>query len=342
MNFIVVGTNHKYSPIELRERISFSRKRIKDALRLLQERGILQAAVILSTCNRVEIYAGTKYLQQAQEEIIYFISRYHEIGRQRISPYLYIYREKEAARHLFRVAAGLDSQIPGEVQVLGQIKFSLEEARSINFTNEALINIFNSGICLAKQIHKNTKISQGKVSIGSVAIDFIKERSGTLVNKNILIIGTGKVSWLVLNYLKKEKPNVVFISNRTYEKAEKMAILLGARVVRFDNLRRHLHKADIVISATSSPHFIIRKDTLRDVKNKLLIIDLALPRDIDPQVKAFKNVSLHSLEDLDGVIDKNIENKLKEAEKAEGIVNKEVDRLWENIIEPEPEPALLP
>jgi glutamyl-tRNA reductase len=342
MNFIVVGTNHKYSPIELRERIAFSKKRIQDAFNFLNQSQVLESTVILSTCNRVEIYAGTGYLEQAESHILDFISRYHEIERHRLDPYFYIYKGKEAIRHLFQVAAGLDSQVLGEVQILGQVESSIEDAFRSGFADAILIKIFISAISFAKEIHKSTRISEGKLSIGNVAIDFIKEKVGALANKKILIIGVGKVSELMLKYLKKEEPRLIFISNRTYEKAKELAIQVGSEVVRFDSLKQYLRKSDIVISATSSPHFIIKKDTLEGISNKIFIIDLAVPRDVDPQVKEFKNVNLYSLEDLDDVIKKNIENRVKEAEKAKGMIDVEVERLWKYITRLEPEPALLP
>ncbi|MCM8798607.1 MAG: glutamyl-tRNA reductase [Candidatus Omnitrophica bacterium] len=311
--------------------LSFPQKRVKEALNFLKEYEDLEGAVILSTCNRVEIYVSTRSPNQTESQIIDFISRYHEIDKARLTPYLYIYKEKEAIRHLFAVASGLDSQILGETQILGQVKFFLEESCSLDFVDEFLIKIFSSAISFAKEIHKKTKLSAGKISVGSVAIDFIKEKFGSLDQRNILIIGVGKVTELVLKYLKKEKTNVIFISNRTYAKAKELAGQIGAEVVRFDNLKYYLCKSDIVISATSSPHFILKKDLLKDINNKLLIVDLALPRDVEPSVKELKNISLYSLEDLDGVIKKNLENRLKEAEKVKKIIDIEVEKLWSRM-----------
>ena len=175
-----------------------------------------------------------------------------------------------------------------------------------------------------------------------MAIDFVKEKIGDLSGKRILIIGVGKVSELVLKYLKKENPKVVFISNRTFERAKFLASLVGARAVRFDRLRHFLNTANIVISATASPHFIIKKDTLQGLGNKLLIIDLALPRDVDPEVKDLKNVDLFSLENLNSAVEKNIEKRSREAEHVRGIINIEVKRLSLKHTKLEPEPALLP
>ncbi len=343
MSFIVVGTNYKYSPIGLRERLSFSNKRLKDAVCFLKEKAILKGGVILSTCNRVEIYASAKEQQKPIREIKDFVSRYHEINEQRFSPYLYIYEGKEAMKHLFSVACGLDSLILGEAQILGQVKFSLSEAKSVDFVDEFLKKIFHSAISFAKRVHQETKISKGKISVGSVAIDFIKERIGPLSGKNILIIGVGKVTELVLRYLKKENPNIVFISNRTFQKAKDLASQIGAKAVRFDDLERFLKEADALITATASPHFIIKKETLQEAINcKLLIVDLALPRDVDPRVKEIKGIELFCLEDLETLINKNMRKKFQEARKVRKIIEMVVEKLWKEFTELEQEPVLLP
>lgn len=317
----------------------------------------MREAVILSTCNRVEIYARTEDSTRGMEEIEDFISGYHGIDEGAISPYLYGYEGREALRHLFSVSSGLDSLILGETQILGQVKFSFSQAESVGFADGFLRGVFYSAVSIARQIHAETKISEGKVSVGSVAIDFVKEKTGALSSKNILIIGVGKVTELVLKYLKKETPQVVFISNRTFEKAKELASQIGAKVVRFDDLRKFLKKADIVITATASPHFVIKKETLEEaisplrriglrgrepsaIGHKLLLLDLALPRDIEPRVKELDYVDLFGLEDLETVIKKNMERKIQEAEKAKKIIDIEVERLWGELTELEPEPAL--
>src|SRR4030042_593710 len=211
MNFIVVGTNHKSSPIELRENLSLRKNRIKDALLFLKERGILEGAVILSTCNRVEIYASVQESKTGIKEIEDFISRYYEIDKYKFSPYLYKYEGKEALEHLCSVVCGLDSLILGETQILGQVKFAVSLSEKAGFMNEFLFKIFNFAVFFAKRSHQFTGVSRGKVSVGSVAIDFVKEKVGSLKGKNLLIIGVGKVTELVLKYLEKEKPNVIFI-----------------------------------------------------------------------------------------------------------------------------------
>jgi glutamyl-tRNA reductase len=345
---IAVGTNHKYSPVSFREKLSLSKKRLKFALNFLRERGILRGAVILSTCNRVEIYTTAESPTEGIREIENFISRYYEIDKLKFSSYFYEYKGKEALRHLFSVACGLDSLILGETQILGQVKFSLSEAENAHFLNEFLRKIFYAAISFARRMHRETRISEGKISIGSVAIDFIKERIGTLQGKNILLIGVGKVTELVLRYLKKEKPCVIFISNRTFKKARELAKQIKAEAVKFNKLKHFLKEADVVISATASPHFIIKKEALEEaisyqqsaISNKLLIIDLALPRDVDPRVREIRDIDLFCLEDLDTVIKANMERKIQEAKKIKGIIEIEADKLWNGVTRLEREPAL--
>ncbi len=342
MNFVVIGTNHRYSPVELREKLSLSGKRRKDALGILAGRGALGGAVILSTCNRVEIYAAAECPDRAEKDLAAFVSEYSGIKKSGLAGRLYAFRGKEAVNHLFRVAAGLDSQLLGERQVLGQVRDALEDARISGSINEAMIKIFNSAVEFAKEIHRKTGLSSGKVSLGSVAIDFIKGRVGPLENKKILIIGAGKVSGLVLKYLKEEKPNLLFVSNRTYGRAREMASGTGGRAVRFDDLPGHFRDADVVVSATASPHFVIRKKLLEGACGNVLMLDLALPRDIEPSVKDLKNVSLYTLKDLDELIDRNMGNRIKESKKAGKMINMEADAFWKDITGSAREPALSP
>lgn len=343
MSIVVIGTNHKFSPIELREKLSFSKRRLGQTLSLLKEKSVFKGAVILSTCNRVELYAGAEEPFAGITELQDFLCRFHEIKKETILPYLYFYDNKKAIRHLFLVACGLDSLILGETQILGQLKSAFLEARNAGFTDMYLDTAFNAAITYAEKIHQVTGISEGRVSIGSLTIDFIKDKFGSLLGKNILIIGAGKVTELVLKYLQDEKPRVIFISNRTFEKAKELASRIGQSAVRFDKLPQLLKQADVIISATTSPHFIIKKETLGcAISRKLLIMDLAMPRDVDPKVREIENVELFNLEDLSFIVQKNLEKKRLEAEKIEKLINQEVALLWRKLTVLEPEPAPLP
>lgn len=332
MSLIVVGTNHKTSPFELRERLSFSQHAQKEALLLLKENPFFAGGVILSTCNRVELYASVEDSKVGIEELGNFLSGFKEIAKEKVFPYLYIYQEKEAIKHLFSVACGLDSLILGETQVLGQIKRAFQESKGTCFMDRYLDTVFAAAITFARKIHQTTAISKGRVSIGSVAIDFIKEKLGSLLGRRFLIIGVGKVTELVLKYLQEERPEVIFISNRSFEKAKELASQIKQQAVRFDEFGQVLSQADVVISATASPHFIIKKGSLEGMlPHQLLIIDLAMPRDVDPQVKEIEGVELFNLEDISSIAEKNLEKKILEAEKIRWLINQEVERLWSRI-----------
>jgi glutamyl-tRNA reductase len=334
MSIVIIGTNHNFSHIELRERLSFLHRARRDALLLLKESPILEGVVILSTCNRVELYASVRNLDAGIDQLGNFLSRFHGIDKEKISPHLYIYQDKEAIRHLFMVTCGLDSLILGETQILGQVKSAFQESKEVCFTGGYLDFVFESAITFAREIHRTTAISKGRLSIGSVAIDFIKSKlGGTLLKRNVLIIGAGKITELVLRYLEDEKPGIIFISNRHFEKAKELALHTGQKAVRFDKLGELLEQADVVISATASPHFIIKRGTLENnlPPRRLIIIDLAVPRDVDPGVKEIEGVELFNLEDISSIVQNNLAMKRREAEKIEKIINQEVEILWPRI-----------
>ena len=342
MNLIAVGTNHKYSPVGIREKLSFSQKGLKKALVSLAGFAGIKAIVILSTCNRVELYASTPDTDTGIETLKAFLSAHHQ-GSLRIEPYLYTYIGKEAIRHLFQVSAGLDSQIIGETQILEQVRFAFGEARAVEATDRLLYTIFAHAMRVSLRVRQESGIAKGKVSIASIIAGLIKTRYGCIKNKRILIIGVGKISELITRYIKDEGAKTVFIANRTYAKAWQLARRMGAEVVRFDRLKEKLLDTDIVISATASPHFILKKEDLRDIKNPLLIIDLAVPRDVDPQVKYIEGISLFGLDDLDFIIENNLQSRRQSMPQALDIINKEVENLcWSERLELEPEAAPLP
>lgn len=342
MNFILVGTNHKTSPIEIRERLSFSKKRLRDTLFLLKESEVVKAAVILSTCNRVEIYCAAEDVAAAIQQIQDFIARYHEIDKQKFLPYLYIYQGKEAIQHLFNVSCGIDSQIIGENQILEQIEFAYAQARGAAVINDFLTRIFTKAIDTGTKVRNNTEISRGNITIASIAISLMKYKLLSLQDKKLLIIGVGKICELVARNLQREKIKAVFISNRNFEKAVQLADYIGAEAVGFDNLRQKLKETDIIISATSSPHLVLKKEDFKDIHKPLLIIDLAVPRDVDPEVKYIEGINLFCLDDLDFLIEKNLEKRKNAIPQALKIIEHEVESLWSQLTELEPEPALLP
>jgi glutamyl-tRNA reductase len=271
-----------------------------------------------------------------------FLANYHQQELFKIEPYLYTYIGKEAVLHLFKVASGVDSQIFGENQIWEQVKFAFAQAKEISCTDNFLDNIFFYAVRTGKQVRHQTQISQGNTSIGSITASLIKEKIGCLRDKKILIIGVGKVTELVTKYLKEEEAHTVLVSNRTYDKAKELADCVGGKAIRFGELKEKLKEADVIISATASPHLILKKEDILNEK-PLLIIDLAVPRDIDPEVRYIKGIELYCLDDMNYIIEKNLENRRKEAPQALEIINREVENLCSSgLLELEAVPALLP
>lgn len=341
MNLITVGTNHNYSPIKFRERISFSKKALKNALGFLIDETGVDGAVIVSTCNRVEVYASCNCPERGIDKISDFLSTYHEIDKGALAPYLYRYAGIEAFRHLAEVASGLDSQVLGETEILEQIRFFYKESMRMGFSDSFLEQLFNQALTIGRIIRLKTRISRGNASIGNLAITLVKSRVKDLKKKKALIIGMGEVSKGILQRLLKEGVDSILISNKTYDKALLLANSIGAVAVRFDKLKEELRQADIVISATSSPHTILKKEDLIDISKPILIIDLALPRDIDPRVKEISGVWLFDLDSLKSITQENAAKRRIEAERARVIINEEVNKLWKDIIKSVPEPAPL-
>lgn len=292
MNFIVVGTNHKFSPVEIREKLYFSRKNLQTYLINLLSFKSIKAAIILSTCNRVEVYASAERIEDGIESLKNFIVDCHKQELNKIGPYFYTYIGKEAIEHLFKVAAGLDSQIIGEYQILEQVESALARARAIEATDNLLEVIFNRAIEVARRVRNETNISSGDISIASIVIELIRRKYSDISDKKILIIGVGKVSALIVDALKKEKTHAIFISNRHYEKAQELARQVKGEAVRLSQLKEKLKEADAIITATASPHIILRKEDIEGLNKPLLIIDLGIPRNVDWKIKYLKQFSL--------------------------------------------------
>ncbi|MEK6727503.1 MAG: glutamyl-tRNA reductase [Candidatus Omnitrophota bacterium] len=328
MSLIAVGTNHKYASIEIREKLFFSKKALKKALTCLSEQAGINAAIILSTCNRVEVYANVSDADWCKGSLKSFLANYKEIDLSTLEPHLYTYIGKEAVSHLFTVAAGLDSRIIGEYQILEQVIFAFDEAKKAGCLDNILRDLFDRALKTSEKVRKETGIGKGDASIGAVAVNLIKDKVDCLEGKKILIIGVGKVSELLIAQLKDQKASMIFVSNRTFEKAKELAEGAGAFAIKFELLKEKLQEADIIISTTSSPHFILKKEDLLNILRKpLLIVDLAVPRDIDPRVKDIEGVELYCLDDLNFIIEEDSIGKEPEVRKALRIIEEEVDNL---------------
>lgn len=335
MNVILLGTNHKKTPLEIREKLSFSKKTLEATYKRFLEEKTLSSYLILSTCNRVEIYGETIEPLLDKSYLEEFLSEYLGHNEIDLSNYLYCLENELAVKHLCRVASGLDSQILGENQILGQIKDAYLYSKNFWKASGYLDRVFNKAIEIGKRVRRDTRISEGNVSIGTVAIRLLEEKLDSLKDLSILIIGAGKVTQLLVKYLKEKGIRTVLIANKTYEKAAALASQLNGRAVRFDRLYEELLKADIVISSTSSPHLILKETDLRKTmtlrKKPLFILDLAVPRDVEESIRTLPNITLYNIDDLAGVVETNLNKREKEIPLVESIIDTELNRFLKNL-----------
>ncbi len=341
MVFLAAGINHKTGSILLREKLNCSGKKLDRVHRAIAEAEIFNGAFVLSTCNRMEVYAVADEKERGFEVLIDFISSCFNISSNHLMDVMYFYDNQDAMNHLCRVYAGLDSLIIGEKQIVQQVDESFALAKSAGLTNSFINDIFFCAGKIKNRVHSETDIARGKVSVGSVAVDFIKKKNGPLTGKRIIIVGLGKVTELVLKYLMKENLSVTLVANKNYERALMLASKINADVIRFDETRSFVNGADIIVTATSSPHTVLKFDDVMGTDKELLIVDLAFPRDVDPAVGKLKNIELIYMEDLKEVIRINRERKSSAAEKAREIIIRQVGKKWEKIIESAQEQALL-
>lgn len=330
-NLIVIGINHKTAAVKVREKFSFSAKKIGESLLRLKNSFLVNGAVILSTCNRSEIYFDTPFRNRTPgfKRVTSLIFEIFRAETPDIKRYFYTLENTDALKHLFRVASGLDSQVLGETQILGQVKSAWLIACDKKTSTDALDKMFKKAQGVGKKVRAETGISQGNTSLGSIAINMLEEEFDDLQKRTVLIIGAGKIGTLVSRYLKEKNMHGIFVANRTYERALELAEICAGKAIDFCKLAGELKNVDIVISSTSSPHIVLKKEMLErimDARRKpLFIMDLAVPRDVDPAVKEIEGVSLLDLDDLKYALNGNQDKKRKEALFAEKIVERELD-----------------
>ncbi|MEK7375766.1 MAG: glutamyl-tRNA reductase [Candidatus Margulisiibacteriota bacterium] len=327
MQLKVLGLSHKTAPVEVREKIAVSSARLKEALAefFLNYTGKQGGVVIVSTCNRTEIYTS----QSGIKTSLKFMEDYFKISIKEVEKYLYHFSGVDAAAHLMRVSSGLDSMIVGEGQVLGQIKSAFEEARKAGTTDSLLNSVFNRSISCGKRSRAETSIARGAVTIGSSAAELARKIFSNLSIKQVLIVGAGKMSESAAKILDSK---VIFVANRTFEHAQELAEKVNGSAVKFDELDQYLKTCDIVISSTSAPRYIISKQRIeKAVKerggNPIFMIDIAVPRDIDPKVAEIPSVFLYDIDDLNSVAAENLKQRQSEIPKVEKIIDEEKEDL---------------
>ena len=329
MNIGVVGVNHNLAPINVREAVSFTDTKKIEAINILLDREI-DEIVILSTCNRSEIYISGENIQQKVNELASFYKDY--FGVKDIEQYLFKKTNLEAIQHLFDVTAGLDSLVVGEDQILGQVKDAHEFCMKLGATKKIFNKLFRDAVTTSKEIKTITKISQQPLSISYIGVKLLKEKMGTLEGKNALIVGLGKMNLLTLNHLEEENVKNIYIANRNIEKTKEIENKFD-NIIPIEYSDRHKiiqeKSIDIVISATSSPHLVIKYDDMPKLDKKIYIMDIALPRDIDTKLKELNYVELYDIDDLKEIHDKNDIKRNELAQKAQEIIKIKIDEFTE-------------
>jgi glutamyl-tRNA reductase len=330
MRLIAVGISHRTAPVELREVVDFARQGVDTALAALAGRKVAQEAVVLSTCNRAEIYAGAES-DTAAEACARFISEYHGLAWEQIAPHVVVYRGQEAADHLFRVAAGLDSLVVGEPQILGQVKEAFATASGVKTTGALTNRLFTTAFSVGKRVRTETGLGEGAVSVSYAAIALAKKIFGDFRKLNVLILGAGEMAKLTGQHLQSQGVKQLTISSRTFETAEALASSLGGGAVRWTAVDEALSHADIVVTATGSTDPVLTRarieETMRRRRDRpLFIIDIAVPRDVEAAVGSLDQVFLYNIDDLQAIVNENLSRRATEVQRAEAIVREEVSR----------------
>lgn len=332
MSIILLGLNYKSAPVEIREKVSMSKTHIQKNAAQLQELAGVMGIVILSTCNRTEFYLDASQDQRAIDSLMSFISQYSTYSVEMLKQHMYRKKSRTAVEHLFTVASGLDSMILGESQIQGQVQDAYSFALEYNLSNNVLNTLFMSALTLGKRVRTETYIDRQAVSISSAAVELAKQELGTLEDKTVLIVGAGETSELAARHLVSNGISGVIVANRTFDRAQQLADEFGGKAIRLDHFGAYLDSADIIISCTASPKYIIEKkdiERLVQLRTKpLLFMDIAVPRDIDPAVAELDNVFLHDIDDMQNVVAQNLEGRKKEAVKAQQIVEEELENFF--------------
>jgi glutamyl-tRNA reductase len=345
---LALGVSHKTAPLELRERLSLTEGRAVSALRELTDAAGIHEAAAISTCNRTELYLIVSDPVEAESTALGVLTRQADIRPTELLGHLYSLRSAEAARHLFRVTAGLDSMILGEAEIQGQVKRAYELALVEGGTGPILNRLFRGALAAGGRAREETGINEKGVSIPSVAVELARRALGDLSDRRVLMVGAGETAELVARALVARGVNTVFVANRHYDRAIGLAQRFEGSAVRFEDLPEQLLAADIVVSATNSPHHIVERDGLEQVMRErqgrpLLAIDIAVPRDIEPACREIPGVSVHDIDDVQQIVERNTSGREAEAKRAELIIEAELDRFdrWLASLEVVPTVAAL-
>lgn len=343
MKILVIGLNHKTADVEVRERIAFNGQKLEEGLLRIRELPGVDEAVILSTCNRVEIYSDVKDPEQASDSIISFLADFHGIDKGDIKNALYTFSDNDAVVHLFRVASSLDSMVVGEPQILGQIKDAFEFALRKKTTGIFLNRLMKKAISVAKRVRTETRIAENAVSISFAAAELARKIFTDLWEMSFMLLGAGEMAELAAKHMMSFGIKEVIVVNRTYERGCELAKEFDGRAARFEDLMKEMVHTDIIICSTGAHSYVLRKDDMVKIMKErrqkpVFIIDISVPRNIDPEINDLDNVYLYDIDDLQGVVDANILERKKEAEKAGLIIDEEIEgfKKWLNSLDSVP------
>jgi glutamyl-tRNA reductase len=332
MKLSIIGVNHRTAPVEVREKLAFPESELPLALEKLRASAGVDEALILSTCNRVEV----AIMSDDCSSMASFLAGYRGMDAKWIEQYLYRHSGTDALRHLFRVAASLDSMVVGEPQILGQLKAAYQVAKDAGSLNGPLETVLSRAFGVAKRVRTETEIGQSAVSVSYAAVELAREIFGSLKGRRVLLIGAGKMSELAARHLRRSGANDILVTNRTRARAEEMADLFEGRVIDYEGFPRVLPEIDIIITSSGAPDYILRPPEMKRAidarRNKpMFLIDIAVPRNVDPAINKIDNVFLYDIDDLQRVVEGNVSIRQKEAEQAEEIVAEEVQRTLSSL-----------
>lgn len=340
MDILVMGLSYHKTPLNIREQVFFRKENLSQALRILKEYEYIEECVILSTCNRTEIYIVTNNIENGKKVVERFLVNYHGLEDKELKAYLYEKINKEAIKHLIRVSSSLDSMVLGEQQILGQVKDAYQIALECKTTSFVFNTLFQKILNITKKIRTQTNIGEGALSLGYAAIELSKRIFNDLTDKKVMIVGTGKMGELLIKHLKDNGIKEVWVVNRSITKAEGLAKKFQGSAESVERLYEIMPLMDIVITSTGSPHYIIKKDdmeyALKKRKNKtVFLIDIGVPRNIDPKVNSLEGIILYNIDDLEVVVKANKERRLKEVKLAEKIIQEELPEIisWYHSLE---------
>ena len=323
MKLLVIGLNHKTAPIEVRERLTFGPDIIAGALRDLRGHDGVHEAVILSTCNRTEIYCAAE--DGGEETVRHWLGGFHGVEHERVNPFIYAHAGRDAVTHLLRVGCGLDSMVLGEPQILGQVKSAFQTATDCGSTGKLITRLFQHAFSVSKTVRTDTAIGSSPVSVAFAAVSLARQIFSDLSQQTALLIGAGETIELVARHLHQNGIGRIIVANRTVERAHEVAAQFDGFAIALTEIANHLSEADIVISSTASPLPILGKGTVERALKKrrhrpMFMVDIAVPRDIEPEVASLSDVYLYTVDDLQGVIDEGLRSRQAAALEAEEIV----------------------